>query len=55
MKKKDTLVVLTQQLVSQLLYHSTRLNNLENFKEVSDDMLELIDIFKNKTVKLKNL
>jgi hypothetical protein len=44
--------VLTQQLVSQLMYCTSRLNDPE-FQKVSDEILALLDSYQSKVKKLK--
>jgi hypothetical protein len=45
-------MALTNQLVSQLLYCSSRLPN-ENFNQVSQDILKLICSYRKKTKELQ--
>jgi hypothetical protein len=52
MKKRYELMALTNQLVSQLLYCSSRLPN-DNFNEVSQDILKLICSYRKKTKELQ--
>lgn len=52
MKKNHELMALTNQLVSQLLYCSSRLPD-ENFNQVSQDILKLICSYRKKTKDLQ--
>ena len=50
-KKKSDINVLTAQLVSQLIYHSSRLNE-EDYPPISSDILKLIDSYVKKIEKI---
>jgi len=52
MKQHHEVHVLTQQLVSQLIYCTSRLNEPE-FQKISDEMLALLASYQNKVKKLK--
>ncbi len=52
MKKNHELMALTNGLVSQLIYCSSRLPN-EDFNKVSQDMLKLICAYRKKTKELQ--
>ena len=49
-KKKNDINVLTAQLVSQLMYHSSRLSE-EDHSPISSDILKLIDAYAKKIEK----
>jgi len=50
-KKKNDINVLTAQLVSQLMYHSSRLSE-EDHSPISSDILKLIDAYAKKIEKI---
>ena len=52
-RKEDEVTVLTGQFVSQLIYQSSRLQN-DDFEQVTNEMLKLIDSYRQKVKKLKN-
>lgn len=52
LRKDQEANVLTDQLVSQLMYCRSRLN-IEDFEKVTNEMLELISKYKTKIEKMK--
>jgi hypothetical protein len=58
-QREDEVNVLTQQLVSQLTYQSSRLHSIrsstrtEGFEQITSEILELIASYEKKVKKLK--